>query len=175
MQLQPDQAKFLLDILVPQIAAEHKTTLKVLRAMPADHLDYRPDPRSMNALDLAWHIASADVFFLELAANGEFSGSGTRPESLKTPADIAAWFEQAFALSLEKARSLTGEQLVKVIQFHMFQETALRYMQIGLAHSIHHRGQLSTYLRPMGGKVPAIYGGSADEPMPDPTAQQASA
>jgi uncharacterized damage-inducible protein DinB len=40
-------------------------------------------------------------------------------------------------------------------------------------HSIHHRGQLSTYLRPMGSKVPSIYGGSADEPITRPSAAQA--
>ena len=47
----------------------------------------------------------------------------------------------------------------------MFNNSAVTYLPFMLNHSIHHRGQLSAYLRPMGGKVPNIYGGSYDEPM----------
>jgi uncharacterized damage-inducible protein DinB len=45
---------------------------------------------------------------------------------------------------------------------------AVAYLSIMSRHSIHHRGQLAAYLRPMGGKVPNIYGGSADEPFEPP-------
>ena len=69
-----------------------------------------------------------------------------------------------FPKALESAAGLSGDQLLKQIPFHTFNETALSYLQLMQAHSIHHRGQLSTYIRPMGGKVPAIYGGSADDP-----------
>jgi uncharacterized damage-inducible protein DinB len=66
---------------------------------------------------------------------------------------------------LAQAKTLTGEQLAKEIKFYMFNLPAVSYLNFAQVHSIHHRGQLSVYLRPMGAKVPSIYGGSADEPI----------
>ena len=170
MQLQPDQAMLLMSALLPQIKAEHKTTLKVIQAAPPDKGDYQPDPRSMNALDLVWHIASADLFFMSLASETPMAGDGKRPETIRNSTDIAAWYEENFPQGVEKIAALSGEQLLKEIPFHQFKMTALGYLQMMVLHTVHHRGQLSAYLRPMGGKVPAIYGGSADEPMKDAAA-----
>ncbi len=165
MPLQPEQASFLLSMLIPQVKREHATTLRVLQAVPADKPDYQPDPRSMKALDLAWHLASIDWFFVTGAANGEFPKmDGKRPEGVTNTTQVAAWYLENFPKALESAAGLSGDQLLKQIPFHTFNETALSYLQLMQAHSIHHRGQLSTYIRPMGGKVPAIYGGSADDP-----------
>ncbi len=163
--LQFDQATLLLNALLPLIQAEHKTTLKVIRAVPIDRGDYKPDPRSMNALDLAWHIAGSEMFFMTGAATGEFPGYTERPGNVQNSAEIAAWYAENFAAHIEKIQALDGAQLLRRIPFHGFEQTALGYLQIMHAHSIHHRGQLSAYLRPMGAKVPSIYGSSADEPM----------
>lgn len=148
-------------------ARELATTRKVLAAVPVDKGDYRPDPVSMTALDLVWHIASAEWFFLDGVTNGKFSeGDGKRPEQLKTVADVVAWYDQTVPASIEKAKSLTAEQCTTVISFHnVISLPAVAYLGLMVKHSVHHRGQLSAYLRPMGAKVPAIYGGSADEPM----------
>jgi uncharacterized damage-inducible protein DinB len=63
----------------------------------------------------------------------------------------------------DRLATLSGDQLAKVIDFRgMFQMPAVAFLDMGLRHSVHHRGQLSTYLRPAGGKVPAIYGESYD-------------
>ena len=63
----------------------------------------------------------------------------------------------------------TGEAASKIIDFYSTcQLPAVAYMQFNVKHTCHHRGQLSVYLRPMGAKVPSIYGGSADEPMQMP-------
>ena len=63
----------------------------------------------------------------------------------------------------EKLTKLPNEQLVKIVDFRgMFQLPAVMYLNILMHHSIHHRGQLSMYLRPMGAKVPAMYGESHD-------------
>jgi uncharacterized damage-inducible protein DinB len=67
------------------------------------------------------------------------------------------------ANDLAALTKMSGEQLVKMIDFRgMFQMPAVAFLDFGVRHSIHHRGQLSTYLRPAGGKVPAIYGESYD-------------
>jgi uncharacterized damage-inducible protein DinB len=165
--MQPEQATFLLNFLLPQIKNEHKLTKKVIEAVPVDKGDYQPDPRSMSALDLAWHIASSEPFFMDGASAGEYKpGGGKRPETIKSSADVAAWYNDHFEQSFERASKMTPEQLLKSIDFFgVFNYPAIIYLQLMINHSIHHRGQLSAYLRPMGAKVPAIYGGSADEPI----------
>ena len=174
--MQPDQAAFLLNFLLPQIKNEQKLTKKVIEAVPVDKGEYQPDPRSMKALDLAWHIASSECFFMDGAAAGEFSPGGTRPETVRTSEDVANWYEEHFAQSFGRVSKMTPEQLLKMIDFHgVFNFPAVVYLQLMNNHGIHHRGQLSAYLRPMGAKVPSIYGGSADEPFKMPEATSANA
>jgi uncharacterized damage-inducible protein DinB len=163
--IQPEQATFLLQMALPALKNEHRVTRKIIEAVPADRGDYRADEISMSALELAWHIASAENFFLDGAAAGEFNyKDGSRPESIRNAEDVAAWYGEAFHANFERLTRLTGEQLVKVIDFRgRFQYPAVTYLQFALNHSIHHRGQLSVYLRPMGAKVPSIYGESYDD------------
>lgn len=163
-QLTADQAKFILGMALPTLKMEHQTTKRVIEAIPPDKGDYRPDAVSRTALELAWHIVAAEKRFLTGIAAGAFDFTPIhRPESITTSAGIAAWFDQSFAVAVQQLEKLSGEQLVKAIDFRgMFQLPAFAYVQLSLNHSIHHRGQLSMYLRPMGAKVPAIYGESYD-------------
>ena len=146
---------------------ESKITRKVIAAVPVDKGSYSPAEKSMTALDLAWHIASADIWFFNSIADGAFpSDDSKRPENIKTSADVLAWYDANFGPALEKVRGISGEAAAKSLDFFgMFQLPAVAYMQFNVKHTCHHRGQLSAYLRPMGAKVPSIYGGSADEPM----------
>lgn len=163
--MQPEQANFLLNtIFLPTLEREQRTTKAVIEAIPLTNGDYRPDPVSKTALELAWHIAAAERRFLEGIANGEFNFAPTnRAESIQNSADIGRWYGEMCQSVLPRLQKLTVEQLTKVIDFRgMIQQPALLYFQVALNHSIHHRGQLSTYLRPAGGKVPAIYGESYD-------------
>jgi uncharacterized damage-inducible protein DinB len=163
--LTAEQAIFLLqDALMPMLKAEHRVTRAVLEAVPADKPDYRPDPNAKTAMELVRHIAAAENRFLETTVNGEFNATaGGIPDNVKTPAQIAAWYADRFEKNCEALSKLSADQLLKMVDFRgMFQRPAVTFLQIGINHSIHHRGQLSTYLRPMGGKVPAIYGESYD-------------
>jgi uncharacterized damage-inducible protein DinB len=162
-----DQAEFLLhQVYLPQIKHEQKTTSRVLAAVPSDKGDFKPHADSMGALQLAWHIASADCFFLNGVAAGKFESGGPMPESIKTPQDVVRWFDENFPKAVAALSALKGDELTRIIDFHgVFQLPAVAYVGLMNNHSIHHRGQLSAYLRPMGAKVPAIYGGSADEPI----------
>ncbi len=162
--LQPEQATFLLQMALPSMKNEHRLTLKVIEAIPAGKGDYRPDPASYTAMDLAWHIVEAESFFMSAVAAGEFNPGGTRPESIRTPADVSAWYAKSFQTNFDNLTKLSGEQLSKILDFRgIFQLPAVTYLQFALNHSIHHRGQLSAYLRPMGAKVPSIYGESYDD------------
>ena len=163
-QLTPDQAKFVLSMALPTLKNEHQTTRRVIEAIPLDKGDYRPDAVSKTALELAWHIAASEQRFFGGIPVGAFDFSPIpRPESITNSAGIAASFEESFAANLRKLEGLSGEQLARSMDFRgMFQLPAVGFIQLALNHTIHHRGQLSVYLRPMGGKVPSIYGESYD-------------
>jgi uncharacterized damage-inducible protein DinB len=162
--LMPDQAKFILNWSLPTLKNEHQTTKRVIEAIPPDKGDYRPDSICKTALELAWHIVASEKRFFGAIAAGAFDFTPLpRPESIKNSAGIATWFDENFAINLERLEPLTGEQLIKMIDFRgMFQQPAVFFLGLAQNHTIHHRGQLSMYLRPIGAKVPAIYGESYD-------------
>jgi uncharacterized damage-inducible protein DinB len=169
-----EQAKFLLqNIYLGTLKNESRITKKILEAVPADKSDYRPDPISKSAIELVRHIASADNRFLTMVITGVFNASAAViPSHVKTPQDIATWYEQEFTKNFDALTKLTGEQLVKMADFRgMFQRPAVTFAILGLHHTIHHRGQLSSYLRCMGAKVPSIYGESYDDAQAKKTAQ----
>lgn len=159
-----DHASFLLRYFLPTVKNEHRTTRSVIEAIPESNSDYRPDPSSRTAMELAWHVVAAEHRFYNGIIAGAFDFTPNhRPENVRTPAQIGEWFGNSFEKSLAKLPSLSGEHLAKAIDFRgAFQLPAVAYIDFTLRHSIHHRGQLATYLRAMGGKVPAIYGESYD-------------
>jgi uncharacterized damage-inducible protein DinB len=176
-QIQPDHASFLLqNVYLPGLRNEHRTTLNVIAAIPPDKGNYRPDAISKSALDLAWHIAVAEMRFMDALPAGEFDLSPRPlPDSIKTSADLTAWYKDNFEARFEKLTKLSNEQLLRIIDFRgLFQMPAVMYLNFVMNHSIHHRGQLSTYLRPMGATVPAIYGESYDSAEARKTAQQSA-
>jgi uncharacterized damage-inducible protein DinB len=160
----PEEAEFLFALALPNLKNEHATTKRVIEAVPLDKGDYRPDPVSKTALELAWHIVAAEKRFFGGICAGSFDFTPiNRPDSVHNSADIAAWFDQTFAANLEQMQGLSGEQLTRILDFRgLFQLPAVSYISFAANHTIHHRGQLSMYLRPMGAKVPAIYGESYD-------------
>jgi len=162
--LQPDQALFLRDAAVRSFKAEQPVTQRVIEAVPLDKGDFRMDDVCKSALDLAWHIVGAEHKFLEFVVVGTFDVSpAPRPAHLDNSAAIARWYAETSQKDLERVAAVPADALVKVVDFRgLFKFPAVTFLQIGLNHSIHHRGQLSMYLRPMGAKVPAIYGESYD-------------
>lgn len=160
----PDQATFLLQFTLPSVKNEHRVTRSVIEAIPLANSGYRPDPNSKTALELAWHIAAAEHRFYDGIASGEFNFNPIhRPEDVQTPAQIGQWYGDSFARNFDRLANLSSEQLVRILDFRgMFQLPAAAFFRFSLHHTVHHRGQLSTYLRAMGGRVPAIYGESYD-------------
>ncbi len=165
--MQPTQAIVLRDAYLAQFKTEQPVTIRVLAAVPADQGNYTPDPKSMTAIDLAWHIASSDIWFLNGIAAGELKWdpeAGKRPETVQSGADVAAWYEREFAKGMAQIESCSDDHFTKEVDF-IVKTPLTDVLSFALRHSIHHRGQLAAYLRPMGAKVPSIYGPSADEPM----------
>lgn len=155
---------FVHHVVLGTLKNESRTTRSVLAAVPNAHLDYRPEPCAKTANELLRHIASADNFFLKSIVDGVFApGSVKIPEDVKTPEEIVEWYGSEYAKHFDAVTKLSGEQLIRMVNFRgLFERPAYTFLQAGLLHIVHHRGQLSTYLRPMGGKVPAIYGESYD-------------
>jgi uncharacterized damage-inducible protein DinB len=175
--MQPDQAIFLLQgICLPGLKNEHGITKSVIGAIPLDQGDYRPDTISMSALGLAWHIVAAEMRFMDAVLTGAFDFTPMpRPDSIKNSADLLAWYEEHFHQRTEQLATLSSEPLLKIIEFRgIFQLPAVMYLSFVISHSIHHRGQLSMYLRPMGAKVPSIYGESYDAAEARKAAQQSA-
>jgi uncharacterized damage-inducible protein DinB len=174
-EMTAENALFMLHTMyLPTMKNESRVTQSVLAAVPSDKADYRPDPHSKTAMELIRHIANADNFFVQAVLNGEFKPGTLIPENAKTPAEIASWYATHYANNFAALTTATPEQLTKIIDFRgLFQWPGLRFLMFGLHHTIHHRGQLSSYLRCMGAKVPAIYGESYDSEQAKKAAAQA--
>ena len=166
--MEPNEALMVLSLAMTDADYEFPVTRKVIAAMPAGREDYTPDARSMNALKLAFHIASSDVWFLNSIADRKFAmGDETGvPAEIKSSADVVAWYDKAREAAVARVKAMSGADLTSPVDFFGFiTAPVVLFLSFNLRHVVHHRGQLSAYLRPMGGKVPSIYGGSADEPM----------
>ncbi len=160
----PDHAKFLAQVMGQQLQTEWMTTYKVLAAVPDAKKDFKPQDNSRSAWDLAHHIAIADVGFLHAVAANDFSVFPAKT-SAKTTTELADWYKAEFPKGLEKVLAREGTHLNQVVSaFGGFLKLpSAAYLLFCNNHMVHHRGQLSTYLRPMGSKCPAIYGSSFDE------------
>jgi len=159
------QAKAVADFLIVDFEYEMQTTMRVLQAAPSDRVDYKPDNKSKSAIGLVRHITLEDEWFLSSIANGTFTPPPDDSDAcgIMTGSDAATRYQANIAAALDRVRGVSGEQLTKVIDlFGIMQMPAVNFLALALKHSIHHRGQLSAYLRAMGGKVPGIYGPSAD-------------
>lgn len=158
-------AKTIAEFLIATIEYEMAATHAVMAAVPADGCNYRPDHTSKNALALARHIALEDEWMLEAVADGKFGAQKDESDAcgLMTPADTVAYHKKAVTTQLAKIRALSGDDLLRTVDmFGYIQMPALQFLSLAMRHSVHHRGQLSAYLRAAGGKVPGIYGPSAD-------------
>jgi uncharacterized damage-inducible protein DinB len=165
-QPSPEFAAGVREFILMGIEQEIPKTMKVIAAVPDAKKDYKPDPKARSAWELAWHIASEDVLFLLSITEGKFAFPDTRldSEKPKTTADLAEWYQGKMKDVIAKVRKMTPQQLVTPIDFlGMFNFPAFVYLSFMNNHSIHHRGELAVYLRPMGSKVPSIYGPSADD------------
>jgi len=164
-QPSPEYAAGVREFVLMGIEQEIPKTMKVIAAVPDGKRDYKPDPKARSAWDLAWHLASEDVIFLLQTTEGKFAFPDPRfeKEKPKTTAELATWYQAKMKDAIAKVRKMSPQDLVKPIDFlGMFKFPAFVYISFMNNHSIHHRGELAVYLRPMGSKVPSIYGPSAD-------------
>lgn len=141
--------------------SESKTTRKVLSRIP-EGSDYRPDPRSRTAAEIAWQIVCEEKMIIEALESGK--AEWAPPPMPATMKEVIAAYEQQSAGMEERWKKLSDERWDGQLEFFGKQRPAAPMAWSFLFDIVHHRGQLTTYLRPMGSTVPQVYGPSADEP-----------
>lgn len=140
---------------------ETKTTRNVLARIP-EGSDYRPDPKSRTAHDIAWQIVCEEKMIIESVENGKAEWSP--PPTPSTMKEVLEAYEKQSADIVERWNALPLERWEGTLEFFGSQRPSSRMAWSFLFDLVHHRGQISTYLRPMGSTVPQIYGPSGDEP-----------
>jgi uncharacterized damage-inducible protein DinB len=158
-----------LQFCIARRKAEIPTFVRVLKALPPARLDYRPDPKARTAGELASLLVFEEGALVTLIDTGSVTWKEEKPSSMNAE-KIAADFERHAAAVDERLRRLDDAGWQKRVRFLMegvadpWEDTLSEFVWGFLFDEVHHRGQLTTYLRPMGGKVPSIYGPSADDP-----------
>jgi uncharacterized damage-inducible protein DinB len=147
---------------------EFQTTLKVLKAYPTNKLDFKPHERSRSAKELAWTFTIEEEAMVGGAVKGQMDFENL-PKPPATFPEIIKAYENSHRQMVEKVKKLSDDEFNKLMKFPTGPNklSDLRKADVlwaGVMDTIHHRGQFSVYLRMAGGKVPAIYGPSADEP-----------
>jgi uncharacterized damage-inducible protein DinB len=140
---------------------ESKTTSKVLARIP-EGSDYRPDPKSRTAREIAWQIVGEEKMIIEALETGAVEWAPAPP-----PATMKELCDAYDRQSVEIARrwhELPAARWNGTLEFFGGQRAASPMAWSFLFDIVHHRGQITTYLRPMGSTVPQVYGPSADEP-----------
>ena len=147
---------------------EFPTTLKVMRAYPPGKDDFKPHERSSSAVRLT-HTFTIENGAGVQAIQGEFKIPPSFPPPPATVAEAAAAYERGAKALIEAVERVAESRLLETVTFTTGPRQTARIPVIDvlwfmLCDSIHHRGQLSVYIRLAGGKVPSIYGPTADEP-----------
>ena len=146
---------------------EFPATSQVLAAVRDDARDYKPDPKSRTAWQIATHLATADIWFIDSIMAGKFIWDQERANAAQSQFgrvnDVVEFYKKTFPQKLAALRDMSGDQLAEHVDFFgMFKMPRAEWIGFANNHSVHHRGQLAAYLRASGSKVPNIYGPSAD-------------
>jgi uncharacterized damage-inducible protein DinB len=140
---------------------ESNTTRNVLARIP-EGSDYRPDPKSRTAQEIAWQIVCEERMIIEALESGK--AEWAPPPMPATMREVLGTYERQSAGMAVRWKALSAERWAGTLDFFGTQRGASPMAWSFLFDIVHHRGQITTYLRPMGSTVPQIYGPSGDEP-----------
>jgi uncharacterized damage-inducible protein DinB len=148
---------------------EAGTTRRVLERVPTDKLAWKPHPKSMSLGELALHVAASPGVIAGWCCEDVTEFKGEKPPTPASTADILTAHDKGVQTVKEKLGQLGDEGLkgnwtaTAGGNTLMAMPKAVLVRSIVMNHWIHHRGQLSVYLRLLDVAVPSIYGPSADE------------
>jgi uncharacterized damage-inducible protein DinB len=166
-----EQVKSVAEAMAALWQGEFPATVRVLSAVSDASRDYKPHDRSRSAWQLATHLATSDIWFIDCIREGKFAFDAAKAKqaesAFQSVADVVAYYESTFPGKLAELRNLPADSLAGSVDFFgMMQKSRAEWIGFANNHSVHHRGQLSAYLRSMGCKVPDIYGPSGDSGAP---------
>lgn len=152
------------------LGREYERTLRLLRAFPADKADFKPHEKSSSARDVAYTLARGSALMTKALTTGfDWSKPGAPPPTPETMAEVVKAVETQYGQLVETATRMQEAELDETVQFFVAPKTLgdvtkMDFLWMVLFDHVHHRGQLSVYMRMLDAKVPSIYGPSADEP-----------
>jgi uncharacterized damage-inducible protein DinB len=160
----------MIDPLLMEFDRECSTTRKLLERIDDAHLDFRPHEKSRTLRELAYHVATLPHWIGgALLADGFDMATRKPPSPPATSAEIVQTFAAGVTLAKEAMAQLDDAKAMGEWSLRMGPVVVFALPRIALVrtillnHSIHHRGQLSVYLRMVGASLPSIYGPTADE------------
>jgi uncharacterized damage-inducible protein DinB len=151
------------------LIAEHAKTLRVIRAFPEEQAAFQPHPRSQTAKRLMWTFVMEQGIVIKAVRSGLTMPPGGMPPEPETLGEVLTAFERGAVELAETVARASNARLLAKTPFllgpgKVGEVPIIDIMWMMLMDQIHHRGQLSVYIRMAGGMVPSIYGPSADEP-----------
>jgi uncharacterized damage-inducible protein DinB len=157
------------ELLIHEFDGELASTKRVLERVPVDKWDWKPDEKSGSLGWMASHVATLPAFAIAMCNTDNYEIEGGARTNVDKPADLLKVFEQVGNDARATISKVTDDQMKenwsvtwkgkKIIAMSRY--FAIRGMCFN--HIIHHRGQLTTYLRALGAPIPGLYGPSADE------------
>src|SRR5688500_8614883 len=134
-----EQAAAIVQLLAATIEREAGGTRKVLSAVPNANRDYKPDPKSRSAWDLAVHIATSDIWFADsiLAGKFEWTGEPPTPAEMTDPSAVANWHGTHLADRLAKLRAMSPEHMVREVEFFGMKGPACTWLVMMNNHAVH--------------------------------------
>jgi len=163
----------LIDPVLAELAHEAATTRRLLDRVPERHLAWKPHEKSMTLGRLATHIAEIPGWVGSIVDKDEFDvgTGGYVPPTIDRVPEIVAMFDRNVAAATETLKRQSNDRLLATWQLKKKGQLVVEMPRMGMIrsllmnHLIHHRGQLSVYLRLQNVPLPSIYGPTADEPM----------
>ena len=159
------------DTIVTELEREAANTVRMLERVPNDRLEWRPHTKSMSLRQLAWHLAVIPKRVGAMLRAGEFDLLSARPDPASESAgDIVGEFQRNLQAVHAQIGAMDDDAMRERLTLRRGEKIVTTFSKAGVIrtilmnHSVHHRGQLSVYLRLLDVPVPAMYGTSADEP-----------
>lgn len=154
-------------LFIELVADETPRFERVLKAIPDGNRDYKPDPKSKTAIEIASGMTATSGTLVELLTKGEYDFANYKVPTGKEPMELASLLVANLTTLKHTAEAAPEEEWTKDARMLMngkeeWKTSRAMMLTSLLMDLVHHRGQLSTYLRAMGGKVPSIYGPSGD-------------
>src|SRR5204862_1536639 len=137
IRMTADQAQAVAAALGQQLQSEWMTTVKVIEAIPEANKNWKPEPKSRSAWELATHLAESDVWFLDSVAKQQFGAP--QPSGAQTIAELVSWYKAQMPAKLEHVMAMEGAPLAAVVDFFGMKMPNAQYLVFCAVHGAHHR------------------------------------